>query len=361
MAPVIVHLAADVEHFEVAACVTAQHRRMLDQVIDVFDLRPEFDLNLMQFDQTLYDITSGVLIEMRDVYRSYRPDVALVHGDTTTTMSAALAAFYEKIPVGHIEAGLRTGNVLSPWPEEMNRKIATAICSLHFAPTAGNRQNLLREGVADDRIFVTGNTVVDALIHTVNKIRNESVLRRKLAERFDFLDETKRLLLVTAHRRENFGIGIDNICAAIREIATDAGDVEILYPVHPNPRVCEPVHQILGELPNIHLVEPLDYLAFTYVLDRSFLVLTDSGGIQEEAPTLGKPVLVMRDTSERPEAIASGAALLVGTNTRRIVEETKRLLTSDSAYQQIARVGNPYGDGKAAERIAYALKAENVL
>ncbi|MCB5195598.1 non-hydrolyzing UDP-N-acetylglucosamine 2-epimerase [Deefgea salmonis] len=349
MAPVVAALQADAR-FDAKVCVTAQHRQMLDQVLALFAIKPDFDLDLMQQGQDLTDITSRVLLGMRGVFAQWQPDIVLVHGDTSTTMAASLAAFYQRIPVGHVEAGLRTGNIYSPWPEEMNRKIAGAISAVHFSPTETSKNNLLREAVNPAHVHVTGNTVIDALLDVAARIKNDSELNAELAAQFPFLDATKRLILVTGHRRENFGQGFENICAALAELA-QRPDVEILYPMHLNPNVQEPVRRILSGLPNVHLIEPQDYLPFVYLMTRANLILTDSGGVQEEAPSLGKPVLVMRDTTERPEAVDAGTVKLVGTNQALIVKEATELLDNPAAYEQMSRAHNPYGDGLAAKRI----------
>jgi len=349
MAPVVKALQQN-SKFIVKICVTAQHRQMLDQVLSLFGIHPDFDLNLMQPGQDLTDITSRVLQGMREVLQSWRYDLVLVHGDTTTTMAASLAAYYEKIPVGHVEAGLRTGNIYSPWPEELNRRLTGAIASIHFAPTETARKNLLSEGVLDERIYVTGNTVIDALLQVVARIEQNSALSREIAAQLSFLDATKKLVLVTGHRRENFGEGFENICNALKQIG-ERDDVQIVYPVHLNPNVQEPVQRILSKCPNVHLIEPLDYLPFVYLMSRSYLIITDSGGVQEEAPSLGKPVLVMRNTTERPEAIEACTVKLVGTVTKNIVDETVRLLDVSEAYRAMAAASNPYGDGKAAQKI----------
>jgi len=379
MAPVILALQKE-GWAETRTLATAQHRQMLDQVLNLFEIRPEFDLNLMKPGQDLTDITSNVLLGVRGVLREWRPDMVLVHGDTTTTMATALAAFYEKIPVGHVEAGLRTGNIYSPWPEEMNRRVAGVITALHFAPTEGARQNLLAENVPADRVIVTGNTVIDALLLALEKLRTggmEEKLVADLTNRFPTLKKVlsppasripdctvpcspipvpcSRLILVTGHRRENFGEGFESICQALLELSDRPG-VELIYPVHLNPNVQEPVRRILGDRPNVHLIEPLDYLPFIYLMDRSHLIITDSGGVQEEAPSLGKPVLVMRDTTERPEAVAAGTVKLVGTDAGKIVAEATRLLEDDEEYRRMARAHNPYGDGTACEVIIRALK-----
>ena len=354
MAPVVKALAGDSD-FEARVCVTAQHRQMLDQVLEVFGIRPDFDLDLMQANQTLGDITSRVLNGMRTVFTQWKPDMVLVHGDTTTSLAAGLASYYAKIAVGHVEAGLRTGNKYSPWPEEMNRHLAGALADLHFAPTEKARTNLLHEGVPAERIHVTGNTVIDAILAIESRIRKDERLCEELEALFPFLDTQKPLLLVTGHRRENFGEGFENICRAIAEIARRK-DVQIVYPVHLNPQVQEPVRRILTDRPNVFLLEPQGYLPFVYLMRRCTLVLTDSGGIQEEAPALGKPVLVMRDTTERPEAIQAGTARLVGTSKDRIVHHVNTLLDDTESYARMAETHNPYGDGSAAGRIIRILK-----
>lgn len=354
MAPVVNALAAD-SFFESKVCVTAQHRQMLDQVLDLFSIRPKFDLNLMKPGQDLSDITSNVLLGMRDVYQQWQPDIILVHGDTSTTLAASLSAYYAKVKVGHVEAGLRTHNKYSPWPEEMNRRLTGAITDIHFAPTEMARANLLAEGTADRTIHVTGNTVIDALLNVTERIHTDIALQTKLAAQFEFLVPGKRLILVTGHRRENFGSGFENICQALSQLARRT-DVQIVYPVHLNPNVQEPVRRILGNVPNVRLIEPLDYLPFVYLMDRSTLIITDSGGVQEEAPSLGKPVLVMRDTTERPEAVDAGTVKLVGTAATAIVSEANRLLDDQKAFDSMARAHNPYGDGNSANRIREILK-----
>lgn len=355
MAPVVAALKASPQ-WDVKVCVTAQHREMLDQVLGLFNIVPDFDFDLMRPGQDLTDITSNVLIGLRGVFRQWKPDMVFVHGDTTTAMAASLAAFYAKIPVAHVEAGLRTNDISSPWPEEMNRRMVGRVASLHFAPTEIARANLLAEGSLDKMIFVTGNTVIDALLNVVKRINTDAVLKQQLHNRFSFVRENKRLILVTGHRRENFGQGFEGICKALRIIA-ERDDVEILYPVHLNPNVQEPVHRILGNCENIHLIEPQDYLPFVYLMSRAFIILTDSGGIQEEAPSLGKPVLVMRDTTERPEAVSAGTVKLVGTDPECIVATVCQLLTQPESYDAMAFAHNPYGDGKASYRIAEALLA----
>ncbi|KIF82708.1 non-hydrolyzing UDP-N-acetylglucosamine 2-epimerase [Noviherbaspirillum autotrophicum] len=354
MAPVVEVLKKN-PAFDARVCVTAQHREMLDQVLALFNIRPEFDLNLMQRGQDLTDITARVLIGLRDVYAQWRPDVVLVHGDTTTTMAAALSAYYQRIPVAHVEAGLRTGNLYSPWPEELNRKVAGALSTIHFAPTKQAQRNLLREGINEETIHITGNTVIDALLEVNDKIRTDTALASRLANRFPFLDASKKLILVTGHRRENFGKGFENICAALAELAKRP-EVQIVYPVHLNPQVQEPVNRLLGGLANVVLIEPQDYLPFVYLMGASTLLLTDSGGVQEEAPSLGKPVLVMRETTERPEAVEAGTVRLVGTDPAKIQREANILLDNSAAYDAMARSHNPYGDGRAAVRIVNILE-----
>ena len=356
MAPLVKALQAT-PGLQTVVCVTAQHRQMLDQVLRQFEITPEHDLDVMKPGQDLYDITSNILLGLRPVLAAERPDWALVHGDTTTTLATTLAAYYARIPVAHIEAGLRTGDKYAPFPEEMNRKITGAVADLHFAPTTASEANLLAEGVPAASIHVTGNTVIDALLAVVNKLKTGATLQTELAERFRFLDASKRLILVTGHRRENFGEGFQNICHALADVAERHPEVEILYPVHLNPNVRQPVQDILAArgLSNVHLIEPVDYLPFVYLMNRSHLIITDSGGVQEEAPSLGKPVLVMRETTERPEAVAAGTVKLVGTSREAIVRECERLLTDSDAYQAMSRAHNPYGDGKAVARIVHTL------
>ena len=357
MAPVVRALS-DAKQWEVKVCVSAQHRQMLDQVLALFGIVPDFDLNLMKPGQDLTDITSNVLIGMREVFDKWEPDLMFVHGDTTTAMAASLAAFYAKIPVAHVEAGLRTSNIYSPWPEEMNRRMVGRVASQHFAPTETARVNLLKEGCTDESIYVTGNTVIDALLEVVEKINTDATLNQQLQERFAYLHEDKRLILVTGHRRENFGQGFEDICKALCEIA-ERDDVEIVYPVHLNPNVQEPVRRILGDCTGIHLIEPLDYFPFVYLMNRAYILLTDSGGVQEEAPSLGKPVLLMRDTTERPEAVKAGTVKLVGTDVKRIVSATIELLDDSQKYQRMSQAYNPYGDGQAAQRIVKILQGKN--
>ena len=364
MCPLVKEFQKYPDDFETLVCVTGQHREMLDQVLRIFDVVPDYDLNIMKQGQDLYDITARVLTGMRNVLAEARPDVVLVHGDTTTSMAAALAAFYCQIPVGHVEAGLRTHNIYSPWPEEMNRQITGRIATYDFSPTPLSRQNLLDEGVSPDKIIVTGNTVIDALHMVVTRIKEDSALQTQLAEQllaagYD-VNRSKRLVLITGHRRENFGEGFLNICRAIRDLAKRYPDGDFIYPMHLNPNVRKPIHEIFGErledLGNLFFIEPLEYLDFVFLMERSTLVLTDSGGIQEEAPGLGKPVLVMRDTTERPEALDAGTVKLVGTDYDKIVGEVSRLLDDPAAYDAMSHAVNPYGDGHACARIVGKLK-----
>ena len=350
MAPLVLELQSRPE-LNVEVCVTAQHRQMLDQVLELFELTPEYDLDLMQPGQDLYDITTRALLGLREVLVKSMPDLVLVHGDTTTTFAASLASFYQRIPVGHVEAGLRTGNIYSPWPEESNRKLTGALTRFHFAPTEKAQDNLLAENVTPEHVFVTGNTVIDALIKVVDKIESDKALNQEIAAKFDFLDENKKLILVTGHRRESFGGGFENICRAIRTLAEDP-EVQVLYPVHLNPNVQEPVNRLLKDIDNVFLIDPQDYLPFVYLMSRAYIILTDSGGVQEEAPSLGKPVLVMRDTTERPEAVKAGTVKLVGTDYDEIVKQAQALLNNTNAYEQMSFAHNPYGDGKACARIA---------
>ncbi|WP_372763545.1 non-hydrolyzing UDP-N-acetylglucosamine 2-epimerase [Litorivivens sp.] len=356
MAPLALKLAAD-PAFDAKVCVTGQHRQMLDQVLEVFGITPDFDLDIMKPGQDLTDVTCNVLQGMKRVLSEWTPDVVLVHGDTTTSTATCMAAFYQQIPVGHVEAGLRTGNLYSPWPEEANRKITGALAQWHFAPTETSRQNLLAENVGDEAIVVTGNTVIDALLRVRDTIRSDEHLQTELAQQFDFLDNGKKLILVTGHRRENFGGGFERICEALARIAEAHPDTEVLYPVHLNPNVQEPVNRLLSGLSNVHLIDPQGYVPFVYLMDRATLLLTDSGGVQEEAPSFGKPVLVMRDTTERPEAVDAGTVKLVGTDVEAICCVVNHLLTNPSAYDQMAYAHNPYGDGQACECIVAALKS----
>ncbi len=333
-------------------CVTAQHREMLDQVLELFQIKPDFDLDIMSDGQTLTEITAKILIGIKPIMQKYKPDLVLVHGDTTTTLATSLAAYYEKIEVGHIEAGLRTGDIYSPWPEEANRRLTSAITKYHFAPTKGSRDNLINEGIHPDDIIITGNTVIDALFWVKNKFENDQSLEANMSKKFNFLQEGKKLILVTGHRRESFGGGFERICEAIRQIASMHPNVQILYPVHLNPNVQEPVNRLLRGLANVFLIEPQSYLPFCYLMNRAYLILTDSGGIQEEAPSLGKPVLVMRDTTERPEAVDAGTVLLVGTDQHVIVNKVNILLKDEAQYSKMSAAHNPYGDGLAATRIS---------
>jgi len=359
MAPLVHALARDPD-IEAKVCVTAQHREMLDQVLSLFSIVPDYDLNIMKPGQGLTEITCRILEGLKPILESFKPDVVLVHGDTTTTVATSLAAFYQRIPVGHVEAGLRTGNLYSPWPEEANRTLTGHLAMYHFAPTENSRQNLLQENIADNKIFVTGNTVIDALIWVRDRVLANTDLQAKLAARYPFLNNGKKTILVTGHRRESFGRGFEQICHALAEIAAQNEDVQIVYPVHLNPNVSEPVNRILGYVDNVLLIEPQDYMPFVWLMNHAWLILTDSGGIQEEAPSLGKPVLVMRETTERPEAVTAGTVRLVGTDTQRIVDEVTRLLHDDEEYQAMSRAHNPYGDGQACGRILHALKHNRV-
>ena len=366
MAPLVKCLQQRDTEFEPIVCVTGQHREMLDQVLKIFEIKPDYDLNIMKVGQDLYDITSRVLLGMRDVLTKVNPDIVLVHGDTTTSTASALAAFYQQIPVGHVEAGLRTRNIYSPWPEEMNRQITGRIATLDFSPTPLSRQNLLDEGVGEEHIYVTGNTVIDALHIVVNKINSDKSLKDNLSSHlreqgYDVarLECGRRLVLITGHRRENFGEGFLNICKAIKHLSEKYADVDFVYPMHLNPNVRKPIHKIFGDnlsdLGNLFFIEPLEYLDFVFLMEKSTIVLTDSGGIQEEAPGLGKPVLVMRNTTERPEALDAGTVKLVGTDYNKIVDNVSILLDDENEYNKMSRANNPYGDGKASPRIADAL------
>ena len=359
MAPLVKALQADTDSFESRVCVTAQHRQMLDQVLEVFDITPDYDLNIMAPGQDLYDITAKVLLGLRDVLTDFAPDVVLVHGDTTTSMAAGMAAFYKQIPVGHVEAGLRTYDMLSPWPEEMNRQVTDRICTYYFAPTQQSEENLLREQVAPEKIFVTGNTVIDALLmaeRLIDETPGKAEELRAILKEKGYAPNGRDYILVTGHRRENFGEGFLHICKAIRTLADQHPDMDIVYPVHLNPNVQQPVYELLSDLPNVYLISPLDYLPFIFAMRHSRLILTDSGGVQEEAPSLGKPVLVMRDTTERPEAVAAGTVRLVGTDSARIVEAVNALLNDETLYRTMSETHNPYGDGKACQRIIDALR-----
>ena len=354
MAPLALAMVAD-SRFNTKICITSQHRQMLDQVLDLFELTPDFDLDIMQPGQELTDITCSILQGMKRVFATFKPDKVLVHGDTTTTLSVTLAAYYQQIPVAHIEAGLRTGNIYSPWPEEGNRKFTGALATQHFAPTETSKQNLLHEGVNESQIKVTGNTVIDALLSIVKKLENDRSLQAEMAKKFPFLVKDRRIILVTGHRRESFGEGFEKICQALAKTAAEFKDIDIVYPVHMNPNVQEPVNRLLQNIHNIHLIKPLEYLPFIYLMNRSYLILTDSGGIQEEAPSLGKPVLVMRNTTERPEAIKAGTVQLIGTREKSITKHLNELLTNAKVYKQMSFAHNPYGDGNACQRIIQTL------
>lgn len=367
MAPLVKEFQKYPEDFRTIVCVTGQHREMLDQVLEIFEIKPDYDLNIMKQGQDLYDVTAKVLLGMRDILKEEHPDVVLVHGDTTTSTAAALAAFYQQIPVGHVEAGLRTHNIYSPWPEEMNRQLTGRIAEYDFAPTPLSRRNLEQEGVRPEKISVTGNTVIDALYMVVDKIKNDAALRARMEDElrsagYDVarLGAGRRLVLITGHRRENFGEGFISMCRAIKTLTEKYPDTDFVYPMHLNPNVRRPIHEVFGDnltgLGNMFFIEPLEYLSFVFLMERSFIVLTDSGGIQEEAPGLGKPVLVMRDTTERPEAVDAGTVKLVGTDYGRIVGETSRLLDDSAAYNAMSHAVNPYGDGLACKRIVSALK-----
>lgn len=367
MCPLVKELQKFPSDFETIVCVTGQHREMLDQVLKIFEVKPDYDLNIMKHGQDLYDVTSKVLLGMRDVLKEVRPDVVLVHGDTTTSTAAALAAFYQQIPVGHVEAGLRTHNIYSPWPEEMNRQITSRIATFNFAPTPLSKDNLLKENVGEDSITVTGNTVIDALYWVVNKIKSDEIISDELKSLLkdagydtDRLSAGKRLVLITGHRRENFGSGFISMCTAIKDLTRKFPDVDFVYPMHLNPNVRKPIHEVFGDdltdLGNMFFIEPLEYLSFVYLMEKSTIVLTDSGGIQEEAPGLGKPVLVMRDTTERPEAVTAGTVKLVGTDYDAIVNNVSELLENKAEYEKMSKAVNPYGDGMACERIVEKLK-----
>lgn len=349
MAPVVKALQQD-GRFETRVCVTAQHRDMLDQVLELFAIKPDYDLDIMKQNQGLTGIMCTILTGLEQVLKEFSPFRVLVHGDTSTTLAASLAAYYQKIPVAHVEAGLRTGNIYSPWPEEVNRKLTGALADLHFAPTETAKENLLKENVEPQRIVVTGNTVIDALQQVCDVIQSDAQLQNQFAERFHFIEQDKKIILVTGHRRESFGEGFKNICRALKELSTRS-DIQIIYPVHLNPNVQEPVNRLLKNINNIHLIKPQDYLPFVYLMERSYLILTDSGGVQEEAPSLGKPVLVMRDTTERPEAVEAGTVKLVGADSFKIIENVQLLLDDQEVYNKMSFAHNPYGDGKASQRI----------
>lgn len=359
MAPLVKAFQKYTDDFETKVCVTSQHREMLDQVLKMFEITPDYDLNIMKPGQDLYDITSHVLLGIKDVLTDFQPDVVLVHGDTTTTSATSLAAFYQKIKVGHVEAGLRTHDIYSPWPEEANRQITGVLASYHFAPTTTSRDNLLRENKNEANILVTGNTVIDALFLALEKIESDEKLKNAIISHINAMykmDDTKKIILVTGHRRENFGQGFINICKALKELAMKNPDIDIVYPVHLNPNVQKPVKELLSEVKNIHLTEPLQYETFLYLMNKSYFIITDSGGIQEEAPSLGKPVLVMRDTTERPEALEAGTVKLVGTDKEKIIKEAQFLLDSNEEYCKMSKAHNPYGDGKACDKIIKFLR-----
>jgi len=362
MAPLVKAFQAD-SYFETKVCVTAQHREMLDQVLDIFDIKPEYDLNLMKPGQDLYDITSNVLLGMKDVLNDFKPDVVLVHGDTTTTSATSLAAFYNQVKIGHVEAGLRTGNLQSPWPEEANRQTTGVLANYHFSPTTTSQENLLKENKDSKNILVTGNTVIDALFLALEKIKADKELEKQILSQIKALnysiENDKKIILVTGHRRENHGQGFINICEALKEIAEKNPEFDIVYPVHLNPNVQKPVKEILSNIKNIYLIKPLQYEQFIYLMDKSYFIITDSGGVQEEAPSLGKPVLVMRDTTERPEALEAGTVKLVGTNKEKIIKEAKKLINDKTAYKEMSLAHNPYGNGKACEKIVNFLKDNN--
>lgn len=354
MAPLVIKLKED-KRFDVKVCVTGQHREMLDQVLLLFNIFPDFDLNIMSENQTLPEIVSRILKNLSKVFVKFKPDIVLVHGDTSTSFASSLAAFYEKIVVGHVEAGLRTGNIYEPWPEEANRKLTGVLSKYHFAPTQISKNNLLKENINEENIYITGNTIIDALFLTKSKLEKDDIIKFNLSKEFYYLDDNKKLILVTAHRRENFGEGFKKICNALEEIAKKNTDVQIVYPVHPNPNVQKPVKRILSNVKNIFLVNPLEYLSFVYLMNRSLFIITDSGGIQEEAISLGKPVLIMRETTERPEAVTMGNVKLVGTNKDKIVSETNYLIKNTKGYVKMANITNPYGDGNACEKICEIL------
>lgn len=363
MAPLVKTFQQYTDKFETKVCVTAQHREMLDQVLDLFEITPDYDLDIMKPGQDLYDVTSNVLLGMKPILANFKPDIVFVHGDTSTTFAASLAAFYQQISVAHIEAGLRTGDIYSPWPEEANRQLTTQITTYHFAPTFTSKDNLLKENVKDKSIIVTGNTVIDALFLTLKKIKANKQLETDIISHLSSLNyelkHDKKIILVTGHRRENHGQGFINICKALKEIAINNPDIDIVYPVHLNPNVQKPVSELLSGIDNVYLIEPLQYEQFIYIMDKSYFIITDSGGIQEEAPSLGKPVLVMRDTTERPEALDAGTVKLVGTDTQLIIKEAQVLIDNQEAYERMGKASNPYGDGNACEKVVAFLKTKN--
>ena len=363
MAPLIKEFKKYPKLFDTKVCVTAQHRQMLDQVLNLFEIKPDYDLNIMKKNQDLYDVTTNVLLKIKDVLEQENPDIVFVHGDTTTTFTVSLAAYYQKINIAHVEAGLRTHNIYSPWPEEANRKLTSCITKYHFTPTKTSKQNLLNENIKESDIIITGNTVIDALFLVLEKIKNSSELENKIIQNIKskffnskFKIQNSKFILVTGHRRENFGKGFINICEALKEIALSNQGIDIVYPMHLNPNVRKPVNEILSNISNVHLIEPLEYEQFVYLMSKSYIILTDSGGIQEEAPSLGKPVLVMRDTTERPEAIKAGTVKLVGTNKKIIIKEVTRLLNSKEAYNSMSKSTNPYGDGNACKKVVEFMK-----
>jgi len=361
MAPLVKAFEKE-EAIDAKVCVTAQHREMLDQVLEMFDIVPDYDLNIMKADQDLFDVTSNVLLGLKDVLNDFSPDIVLVHGDTTTTSSTSLASFYNKIKVGHVEAGLRTGNLYSPWPEEANRQITGVLANYHFAPTDTSANNLLEENKNSNDIVVTGNTVIDALFLALDKINNNKELKSKIIESINSqykLQDDKKIILVTGHRRENFGDGFINICEALKTIALHNPHIDIVYPVHLNPNVQKPVNEILSSTSNVYLINPLQYEQFIYMMNKSYFIITDSGGVQEEAPSLGKPVLVMRDTTERPEAVEAGTVKLVGTSKKTIIVEAQKLIDDENEFERMSKAHNPYGDGKACERIINFIKESN--
>jgi len=362
MAPLVLAMKAHSEISDIKVCVTAQHREMLDQVLQIFDIVPDYDLDIMKPGQDLYDITSNILLGMKEILSEYQPDIIFVHGDTTTTLATSLSAFYQKIPVAHVEAGLRTGDLYSPWPEEANRKLTGVLAKYHFAPTEMSRENLMKEGIVSSRIFVTGNTVIDALLWVLQKIEKRPQLKQQLKNKIDhvypYFESERPYVLITGHRRENFGQGFLDICKAIATLAQKHTDVDFVYPVHLNPNVQRPVNELLSAIDNVYLIPPLDYEPFIYLMSKSYLILTDSGGIQEEAPSLGKPVLVMRDMTERPEAVAAGTVKLVGTNPDSIITEVDRLLRDSGAYIDMSKAHNPYGDGSSCDKIIKTILEE---
>jgi len=356
MAPLVKEFQKYPQVFDTKVCVTAQHREMLDQVLELFEIVPDYDLDIMKPGQDLYDITANVLLGMKNVLNDFKPDIVFVHGDTTTTLAVSLAAFYQQIKVAHVEAGLRTGDIYSPWPEEANRQLTTQITTYHFAPTQTSRDNLLRENVNPENIIVTGNTVIDALFLALEKIKNNPEIENQIIQQLSImnyqLQDDKKVILVTGHRRENFGQGFINICEALKSIADNNPDIDIVYPVHLNPNVQKPVKEILSGTKNVYLIDPLQYESFIYLMDRSYFIITDSGGVQEEAPSLGKPVLVMRDTTERPEAVEAGTVKLVGTDIKKIINAAQELIDKQDIYESMSLASNPYGDGRACEKIA---------